>query len=173
MLRNVKASYTQRWNYLAFHSVELLFVENSKSQMLNKRLFKGHWWSILNSWFFSKWCYLLLLWWFQWFAWLRCQTSSGTCRAIFKERLNCRKDAVQSCILGRRWAAPSPPSSLTLLLGKQPSTDFFNDCQLGFTDSAVPKMWQMCCCSQGWKQHGNRSGNFTFFSFSLFFTHTV
>lgn len=59
MLGNVKASHTQRWNYLAFHSVELLFMENSKSQMLNEHLFKGHWWSILNSWFFSKWgiCY--------------------------------------------------------------------------------------------------------------------
>lgn len=31
-------------------------MEISRSQMLSKHVFKGHWWSILNSWFFSKWC---------------------------------------------------------------------------------------------------------------------
>lgn len=99
----------RRWYYLAFHS----FMKIFKSQMLGKRLLKGHWWSILNSWFFLQMMYLLSLWWFQWFMWLWCPIISGTCHAGFEEGFNCRKDTAQNCRLGRKLAAPCvPPSAI-------------------------------------------------------------
>lgn len=52
-------SHMRRQLHLAFPSLEFLFMEISKSQMLSKHLFQGHWGSILSSWVSPSWsvCY--------------------------------------------------------------------------------------------------------------------
>lgn len=119
---------------LAFPSLEFLFVEISKSQMLSKHLYNGHWESV-----WAAEVFVIPV----WSPWLVCPISSGTQSALkrglnlervlnpFKEGFSCRTEPV--------WSCSSFPTSF--IWGSIPH--WFLQ-MLYCTDSVVSQMWPMC-----------------------------